>query len=294
MRTSRSRPSTSSRHPRKRKDEPMAEGVIPLDKRGRRNWESLSDDQLVQYVQTLMRERGITGRTVLKKTDPGLYSVLSARRLLGKIGFDQKRRDWSFMSDNELVLYTKSFMKERGKSERKELQIIDESLYVTICRRGPHEKIGLERKNRNWLFMSDDELVLYTRSFMKERGIDTKGILRKNAAGLYKAIEKRRLFDKIGFNQPEIGPKKKRRKWLCMSDDELVRFARSFLKEKGISGRTKLSKIDFGLYFTLLNRNLLSLSFSDLEKTNRQSLERELLSGLAQAPEAMEKFGEGK
>jgi len=85
-----------------------------------------------------------------------------------------------------------------------------------------------------------------------------------------------------------------RKNWAKMSDDQIIQYAQSFIKEKRIAGRWELSKADPGLYVILNLRNLLSIVFSDIEKTRRQSLERELLSGLLRAPEAMEKFGEGK
>ena len=79
-----------------------------------------------------------------------------------------------------------------------------------------------------------------------------------------------------------------------MDNAKLIEHAQEFIKEKGIRGRTEMEKTDAGLYAVLRLRDLLNSVFSDIEKTRQQSLERELLSGLRLAPEAMEKFGEGK
>jgi len=316
-----------------------------------RDWSSLSDEQFVLHVQTFMKVNGITGKKELEKADHGIYSVLRKRKLLDRIGFQQKSRIWRFLSDDEVVEFAKSFMKEKGISGSRELETADRGIYTCLRKRGLIDNVGFQQKRkkgrdwsslsdeqviqhaksvmeekrikrrselgkadsgiycilkrrallgkiefmekpkqRDWSSISDDSLVLLAQALMKEKSMTGSIDLVKANYGLYKVLQRRGLLEKIGFKAKMRKP----RAWQSMSDDQLIDYSRTFMKKSKISGRKELQISDRGLYAVLQRRSLVDRVFADIEQTKKQSLERDLLSGLRQAPEAMERFGEGK
>ena len=254
----------------------------------RRDWSSISDDELVLYAKSIIKEKGIIGLTELYNADHALYEALRKRALLDKFGFERRhreRRDWFPMSDDELIHYTQSFVKEKEITKKSELKKSDTGLFMVLRRRTLLSKIVFEGKHKDWQSMNEIQLVEYAQTILKEKGISGRYELQKATPGLYNILRKKLLLDKIVFEQ-------KRREWSSRSDDELVQYAQSFMKETEITRRCELKKFDFGLFKALLRRNLLSYIFSVIKYTKNCSLERDLFSGLRQAPEAMEKFGE--
>jgi len=383
--------------------EPMLEGVVPLDSRGRRNWKKMSDCEMIQHARHFIKEKRITTRNALANADlpmyrelsnrklmdrlglpktskiyasigdeelvsyttqfmqknridskvglqkkrSGLYHALSNRGVLVSINFGKKRRDWTWMSDSEMISHTKALMAEKGLSSKSDLIEADSGLFQTIKHRGLLDRIGFEERQRNWKAMSDEELVETAKRIMREKKLTKISELNKAAHGIMINLKKRGLLCRIDFKRcksrswasmsdnelvefaksivaangiqnrkglvkadaglhdalyrrkllgriPFIRRKRESRNWESMSDDGLVGYAESLLKEKGITGRDGLREADRGLYEILQRRSLFSNVFADIEKTKRQSLENQFLSGLRLAPEAMEKFGEGK
>ncbi|MFH0885325.1 MAG: hypothetical protein V1861_06465 [Candidatus Micrarchaeota archaeon] len=105
-----------------------------------RSWGLLGDAEFIARVQTIMKGLGITGRRELSRADPGTYDALLKRErvspgIMGRIGFDKKRRDWRSLSDNELATHVQAFMKERGLCRRAELEKADLGLYHALRKR---------------------------------------------------------------------------------------------------------------------------------------------------------------
>jgi hypothetical protein len=48
--------------------EPLAEGIVPLDSRGRR-WSELGDEELIEHAKRFMKENGIRGKGKLQQVD---------------------------------------------------------------------------------------------------------------------------------------------------------------------------------------------------------------------------------
>jgi len=254
----------------------------------RRDWSEIPDDQIIKYTQSFMKEKGITGRGELAKTDGGLYAVLLQRSLLNKIGYESQKRNWFSKSNDEIVQHTIIFMEENGIIEKMELKRKDPGLYGILSKRGLLYKIKSRYKRRKW--ESDAQLIRFARSVMESNGINGRSDLAEFDSGLYGTLKRRKLLDQIDFEEKYREP----RDWKIMSNDRLVKFAEAFIKERVISRKRELKVIDNGLYECLRRRNLLTRAFAGMEKSKQQSLEAQLLSGLRQAPEAMEKFGEGK
>jgi hypothetical protein len=269
---------------------PLIEGIIPLHKNGTRNWGLVSDKKLISYAKKFIREMGISGRRKLEKTDSGLYFVLWKRKLLGKLGFEDKRRSWKNMTNEELIQYTKNFMKENGISGKYELQKADNGLYTVLKKRKLQKKVGFVEKNRPWKEMDDEELIEHTIRFKEEIGKKGRSELRKADKALYRVLWERGLLDRVGLSNKN----KQFRNWDSLTNEELISYASNFLKIKGIDRRKNLERADKGLYQVLRKRKLLDWAFLDMERLKRQEDRKKRLIGLAQAADAMEQFGDAK
>jgi len=256
----------------KRKQEPLAEGLqitVPTDSAGRRLWRKMTDEQIVEYAAKWKKKKGITEREELRKTDNGLYHILCKRGLLDEIGFEKKQREkrsWANMSDEEIVNYARKVIEENRISLKGELRDVDSGLYVALRKRGLLDEVGFEEKEvgkRLWKKMSDEEVVGYAKKVMEEYAIARKGELQALDHALYEVLRQRGLLDEVGF----VGKKqRKTRLWRKMSDDEIIEFARRFMKQNEISKRKDLYGADDGLYTVLRKRSLLDRAFAHLDQ----------------------------
>ncbi|MBU0533065.1 hypothetical protein KKB44_06250 [Candidatus Micrarchaeota archaeon] len=255
---------------------PLIEGIVQLDSRGRRKWSPMSDEEIVEYARKFMEEKGISGRTELSMVDRGLHNVLKRRGLLDEVGFEDKRKDWKVMSDEEIVRYAREFMREERIRRKGELYEVDPGLYYVLKKRRLLDEVGFEDKYRDWKEVSDGGLVEYARKFMEEKGISGRKELKRIDSGLYEILRTRKLLDAIEFEE-------RQRDWSSMSDEEIVRYAKEFVEEKGISRRKELEKADGGLYDVLRRRRLLDQAFSSIDQSRRKE-------AILQVVEAMEEF----
>jgi hypothetical protein len=59
------------------------------------------------------------------------------------------------------------------------------------------DRVGLEKKVRDWASMNDEELVGFARKFVGEREITGRAELKKADSGLYTTLGKRKLIDAV-------------------------------------------------------------------------------------------------
>lgn len=241
-----------------------------------RNWASKSDDEMVEFTERLMARAGITKRVELQKADPGLYDALRNRNLLDRIGFSGRKRYWSSVSNDEIVARANRFMSDRGIKGNRELEKADNGLYHILQKRKLLGKIRFEKRLRDWASRSDDEVVEFARKLMKERGMTGKVELKLADQGLYNVLCKRKLLDRIEFEEK----KRKDRDWNAMSDDELADFAKKIVADNKITGTWGLQKVDAGLYQVLLRRKLLGRVFAPLEESRRKEAVQQVFDGL--------------
>ena len=261
------------------KREPLAEGIIvPSDELGRRIWSSISSDKLVDYAKKVIEEKGIKNRRGLEKADNGLYKALRRRRLLDKVGLYMKRpyRFISKMSDEELVEYAKNVIEEKAFRSKRDLAKKDSGLYKALWRRGLLDRLEFEegrKKMRSWASMTDDEIVEHAKGVIKAKGIKSGGGLCREDSGLWQALRKRNLLDRLEFEVLY-------RKWAPMSDDKLVGYARRFLVKKKITNRHGLFMEDPGLYNALRKRKLLNRVFAPLEREREKQSVQDVFDAL--------------
>jgi hypothetical protein len=103
-----------------------------------------------------------------------------------------------------------------------------------------------------------EELVAHAKRFIVEKEVSGRKELKKADSGLYEALRKRKLLDEVGLEY-------KLRDWTGMWKEDLVDYSKTFIAERGISGREGLKKADAGLYKALWKRRLLDEVFSDLD-----------------------------
>jgi hypothetical protein len=263
-------------------------GIEVKKRRKRGFFTKIGDEELVDYAQTVVDEKRVRQPSKLYKIDCGLYHVLQDRGLLERIKFAKRNRPIGFfpsMSDEELIEYAQQIVKGKGIKKAKELEKVDAILTIQLRRRGLMGRIGLERKKRPMGFfskMDDEELIEYAQQIVNERGIKKSKELQRNDSGVYNVLCKRKLIDRVRFEQKQI--KRPRDFFTGMKDIELIELARNFINQKDIRTRQKMKDFDSGLYEVLRERKLLDLVFSSFEQS-------ELQAGLAQAADAIEAFG---
>jgi len=228
-----------------------------------RSWQDMSDEEVVELARKTMGSKGICKRDELKGVDCGVYEILRIRGLLDEVGFEQKRRSWKNMSDEELVEVAKIILKEKEICGRKELKSADSGLHEILRARGLLDEVGFRTKQSPWKDLSDEEIVKLARELMRENGIRLKGELIKADRKLYRVLRKRGLLDEINF----VG---RRRYWKNMTDEQIVEYARKVVEKNNIGGRKELSVFDRGLYSVLRTRKLLDqIEFPQIRKKSK-------------------------
>jgi hypothetical protein len=295
---------------------PLSEGIIvPLDKRGRKNWEKLSDTEFVSYARAFMAENGISVRTQLKKAAPGLERDLEKREardpsILEKLGIERTQREsrpWASMSDDEILDYARESIGRAGATTRRQLRELDIGLFNALDKRdrespglfrrlgdafgrkekkpAPEKPEGPKRR-KGFAGMGDIELVGFARRYVRENGINSRTKLGEAKPGLYEALHKRGLFEQAGL------PKCTTRPWAEKSDDEIVAFAQNLVSSEDIHGSKQLRARDSRLYNALWKRGILDrVAYGIVEADLRRKPDSELIS---RANRLIMEFGIGK
>jgi hypothetical protein len=132
----------------------------------------------------------------------------------------------------------------------------------------PLDKLG----KRDWKAITDGHLLAFTLDAIERNGIKNRSGFQKADSGLYHALGRRGLLEKVGLEPAH-------RDWASLTNDQLVSHAQKFVEENGIRNRSGLQKADRGLYRTLRKRGLLDTVFAPIE----QKKQDELLGQLAEA-----------
>jgi hypothetical protein len=257
--------------------EPLAEGIVPLDSRGRR-WSELGDEELIEHAKRFMKENGIRGKGKLQQVDGSLYATLGKRGVMDAVGFDKKKRQWKAMNDEELVQFAKTMLMKRGISGKTALKNADLGLYNALRERRLFRALGFKDKHRDWGAKSDGELLDFAKKIMDEKGIDGREGLRKADSGLHCVLARRGLLGSLQFVS-------NRRDWKSRDSYRVLRYARKVTRILGIGNITELERADFGLATELRKRNLVSSTFKQFDR----EIEAQ---GLDEISDAVEDFTE--
>jgi hypothetical protein len=168
-------------------------------------------------------------------------------------------RDWTSLSNRELVAYARNFINRNAIRSISDFQIKDPGLESVLRKRGllrrvlnkATTKIFNEKRSPGFFSnMDDGEMLEYATRLVRTKGLESKKELQREDNGLYQALCKRGLLEKL-----ELGDKHTR--WRDLNDDELVAFAQKSIEKKGISGRKEMYRKDGRLYDVLRRRGLL-------------------------------------
>jgi hypothetical protein len=170
--------------------------VISLDHENRR-LHKLSDEQILLFTQKLINKKRIASRRELKKEDSRLYSALARRGLMEKIGLGPLYRNWTAMSDEQLVCYAREVINRRRLTTLRELREFDNGLEQILRKRALTLDVGLSPVRRNWEPLSDPQLVFFAQKFIRDKEIKNRSGLRKTDAGLYDVLKVRGLMDSV-------------------------------------------------------------------------------------------------
>lgn len=246
-----------------------------------RRWTSKSDDEVLSYAKRLMEERGIRKRVELNKADGGLDQVLRERGLMDRLGLESANSHhvrWSSLSDDELVRQATLLIGRDGIRTHKGFSDAHPRMRRAMRRRRLLDRLDLERTRkecRSWASMSDNELLAYAQAYIDKGGIQERQGMMKHDSGLYSALQRRGLMDKVGFKSDE-------RAWKRYPDEELIAYAQRHLEEMGISGREALRMEDKGLYNALHSRGLLGRAFALIEAGARREALLQVVDALSE------------
>jgi hypothetical protein len=265
---------------------PMAEGLIPLTKSGRRAWEAMSDEDIEAYARGFIRAKRISTLAELRDADEGLRDSLARRGMLGpkfweRAGLAGKRRAWKMLSDAELLSHARSFMESSGITSMRELREADAGLYQELLKRekggrGILQKASFISRKRRWNSYSDSELVSFARTFMEKKGIAGIKELKEAHERLYRALIDRKgkcpeIMEKVGFLA-----KKSRRNWDVFNDKELAAVGKHMIMFKRIRSRSELHGFDKSLFQALSRRRLMDGVFSGFEAIREEEVREQL------------------
>ncbi len=172
-------------------------------RREKRDWAAMERDELVEFARGFIAAEGIGGRTELARADPGLYNALGNRGLLDAIGLESVNatdRDWTKMSNSELIAFAMGFIAERGIGRRTELGKADYGLHKVLEKRKLLDELGLPNlTNEAWnrARFARMEMAALAKSFISESGVRGGRELRRASPGLHRALVGRRLLNVV-------------------------------------------------------------------------------------------------
>jgi len=197
-----------------------------------RTWTENSDEELLEAAARLVEEKRIACGSDLKKTKCGLHHALCARGLLGRLTFHRKERAWSAYTDAELVDFANGIIEANGITSKSSMRRYDKGLYQTLRKRGVVERLGFTPPERQWSNYSDDALVAYAQKRIDCDAITLKAELMDRDGGLYSALLRRKLIDRLRFSASR--PRKPRGFYTPLSDDALISIAEGIIKAERI------------------------------------------------------------
>lgn len=240
-----------------------------------RDWKSMSDDEIVEYARRIVEEKGLKSRNQLRNTDGGLYNALKKRSLLGKVREKERHhRDWTSMSDEEILRLARKVVEDNSCKTRGGFKEIDGGLHEVLRKKGLLDRVGIKKPQRDWISLSDGELLEHACSFVERRGLKSRWGLGRADVGLYQVLRNRGLLDRV-LPTSALDGKRPRGFFTEMNDGELVAYARRIIDENRINNRKQLVKADPGLHKALRKRELLDRIGLDVKRRDWSSMSDE-------------------
>jgi len=112
------------------------------------DWNSMSNDEIVEFARQWVAENGITRRVELERRNGPLNHALRKRKLMDLVIKNKRQtEDWASKSDAELLDFARRHLEDNGIKGRKGLEDSYKRLYDVLRRRGLIDAAfsGLER-----------------------------------------------------------------------------------------------------------------------------------------------------
>jgi len=100
-----------------------------------RSWSDMSDIEIVEFARKVIEEKEISLKAELRKCDSGLYQALRRRGIIDEVGFEDKKRYWKKMSNEEIVEFARKLIREKKMAARSDLKKLDYGLYQALGKR---------------------------------------------------------------------------------------------------------------------------------------------------------------
>ena len=214
-------------------------------------WHIMSNEELVKRALSLVKKKSLKRRIDIENESPVLYSYLRKRNLMDRV-LPLYFTDYSKFSDKKLISEAKEYIKENKITQRHQLNRLSIGLYKHLKKRGFLDEL-LPSLRKEWEHISDDELIDYSKDFIKRNKIGTTTELLKKNSKLHAQIYARRI-------NKEVLPSG-RRNWSEIYDYEVMKMAKKLVKKYKIRFRSHLNDIDSGVYNQLLKRELMDAMF---------------------------------
>ncbi len=225
---------------------------IGLNESRRGSWRLMSDNEVLLLARAQIKEGKLKRKTDFKTRHSRTYKEVRKRGILAKLNFKPQSRDWSLLTDGQVVREGNRFLKKKGISGKKEMQ--DNGgwgIYGELRRRGLLDKVDFEEKHCSWASMANEKLLAHAQEQIKALKIKARGKFREKLGKVYDAVSSRGLLDSLHFEQ-------RQNDWVSMSDSEMLQLARKHIKGEKISSRTGFQNKHPLEYGVLLKRQLLN------------------------------------
>ncbi|MDO8554546.1 MAG: hypothetical protein Q7S22_07090 [Candidatus Micrarchaeota archaeon] len=208
---------------------------IPLDITGKRNWDAMSDDKLVEFVNSYCEVNRISKKSILERKLSGAHHVLRKRKLIAQV--------FPYAEHEDIEIRGRVF-------------------------RIPHDG----KRSRSWKNMDLNELRDFAKLYCEVKGY-TSGDLANKEPGLWVSLKNRGLLDQVfprKYTEQVLDKEKftiplhkdgKRIAWDMVDDDLLIRFAKSYCIHNGITKKSELKRRNVAVYLELRRRNLVNVVF---------------------------------
>lgn len=171
-------------------------------------WKGKGDEEVLAMALKKMRQRCIESSTALSEADSGLYHELWQRKLLSRLPFQPKKRadrDWASMEDGAVVSDNQRFIDENKIRNKRALQDADIGRYNILYSRGLLPEVKFPKARRCWAAKSDAQLLEDADRLISEKMLGSKTALMGADLGLYLALQKRGLLEKVALDARRRG-----------------------------------------------------------------------------------------
>ncbi len=224
---------------------------LKFEKR-QKNWKSMSKRTIRITAQEFVDSNNIKGPKDLRSKNPSIYMAVLRANILGKIIF-KNQNPFKNMGKTKLRDYARDYVKDNGIITPTGLQTKNSSLYYYVKKRGLIDKIGLEKRTKETLFVhySNEAIVSYAQKYVDDNSIKCETLMRKLNGRLFSELKRRGIIDKLVFKG------KQNQRWKRLSNEEIIGLGQKFVEDDRIKDKEEFKEKNSPLFHVLERRKLL-------------------------------------